>query len=138
MRIICFLCMLSAAAATGSALGGPPAFPVVSPAEQTARDDFRRQLLQQELEAEQERLGKARSLFASGLPADEAKEASVTVARHEKNIQALHAELNRLPGTAMRGNPSPTFRAKSAAAQPVVPDPGMIPDWDTYRRHPKN
>ena len=71
----------------GSAIGSPGDFPRVDGQTQRGRDDMRRKILEQELFAEEGLLAEARRK-----PADGGRDALL----HEKNIQALRAELSRV------------------------------------------
>lgn len=71
----------------GAATGSPGDFPRVDGQTQRGRDDTRRKILEQELSAEEGLLAEARRK-----PADGGRDALL----HEKNIQALRAELSRV------------------------------------------
>jgi hypothetical protein len=66
-----------------------PAYPVVSKAEQKARDEDRRPLLEAELASELEALAKAKTALAN----DQTNERFAAVHRHEENINGLRREL---------------------------------------------
>ena len=84
----------------------PVGFPKIDSATQKGRDDVRRKVLGDELEAEQKLLGEARVAYADGAPpplpeeranVDKYRERIArlrqSVAVHEKNIEALKKEL---------------------------------------------
>jgi hypothetical protein len=100
-----------------------PLYPVVANAEQKARDEDRRLILQTELAAEGAALAKARTM--SDLDA---------VHRHEENIKALQRELNG--GEFQSGSearPRVTVKAlhPSASTASVTRGPRF---WDPYNR----
>jgi hypothetical protein len=77
---LAFIFLLSAVVPSVQA---QPLFPVVANAEQKARDEDRRLILQTELAAEREGLAKAKAMSDPG-----------AVHRHEENIKALQRELD--------------------------------------------
>ncbi len=89
--------------AKGSA---PPGFPRVDSSTQKSRDDVRRQVLAEELTAEEKLLEEARSQYNDGAPvalpaerddqkkyADRVQKLRQAVQLHERNVEALRKEL---------------------------------------------
>jgi Domain of unknown function (DUF4124) len=97
-------------AANGPALGSPaPAsFPRVSSAEQRARDDDRRAILDEELRAEEKKLADLRRDFNNGEPERQGNEKNYAkyqaraaqmrddISRSERNIEALKREIGNI------------------------------------------
>ncbi|AVR95693.1 DUF4124 domain-containing protein [Pseudoduganella armeniaca] len=95
----------AAATAAATPAPAPSAFPRVDSAEQKARDADRRQILTDELNAEQQKLGELRREFNNGEPerrGDERNYAKyqervanlkTSIARSEQNVEALKREI---------------------------------------------
>lgn len=86
----------------------PSDFPKVDGTTQKARDDDRRQILQDEMKAEQQKLADLKKTFNNGEPERQGNERNYAkyqervvsmkddIGRSEKNIEALQRELNNL------------------------------------------
>lgn len=98
-----------AAATPGKpAAGTPPDFPKVDNGTQKARDNDRRQILQDELKNEQQRLANLKKDYNDGAPERQGNERNYVkyqervasmkedISRSEKNIEALNRELANL------------------------------------------
>ncbi|WP_229474435.1 DUF4124 domain-containing protein [Pseudoduganella lurida] len=96
------------APATGAAAAAPAAFPRVNSAEQKARDADRRQILTDELNAENQKLAELRREFNNGEPERRGDERNYAkyqertaglreaIARSETNVDALKRELSNI------------------------------------------
>ncbi|GGI54330.1 DUF4124 domain-containing protein [Oxalicibacterium solurbis] len=98
----------SAAPASRSTPSAPPDFPRVDDSVQKARDNERRQILQDELRKEEKKLADIRGEYNNGQPERLGSERNYAkyqertatlkdnLARTEKNVEALKRELNNL------------------------------------------
>jgi hypothetical protein len=98
----------SGAAASKPAAATPPDFPKVDNGTQKARDNDRRQILQDELRNEQQRLANLKKDYNDGTPDRQGNERNYAkyqervasmkddISRSEKNIDALNRELSNL------------------------------------------
>jgi hypothetical protein len=94
-----------AASAPAAASAAPASFPRVSSSEQRARDDDRRDILNEELRAEEKKLGDLRRDFNNGEPERQGNEKNYAkyqarvaqmrddITRSERNIEALKREI---------------------------------------------
>lgn len=111
-----------------------PAYPVIGKAEQKARDDERRTILQDELATERAALARAQAALDAGA----SEERAAGVHRHAENVKALLRELDGSSGR--RAAPEPV-RAMVKAARPAAStntasarNPARF--WDPYNRTP--
>lgn len=136
-----------------------PGFPVVSPAEQAARDSDRKSILVDELAEETARYNDAQRIFSAAAAAkthsaDQLKKLEEDVSRHRSNLLALNREIANLGNTG-QARPVKTVAAAGAvpAASPSSPvrltarrredkepmaamasQQTSAPWWDVYRR----
>lgn len=107
-------------------------YPVVSKAEQQARDEARRPLLDAELAFEREALAKA----AKELDAGPTRERDATVHRHKENIKALLREIETVEEKATEP------KQARMVARAIRPPAGIAETkkaanfWDPYNRAP--
>lgn len=92
----------------------PNNFPKVDSSTQKKRDDSRRKILAEELDAEEKQLADAKKALAEGEGTrlgdernyqkylDRVQKLKDDVARHEKNVEALQKELSGTPGSGKR------------------------------------
>lgn len=111
-----------------------PAYPVVGKAEQKARDDDRRAILQDELATERAALAKAQAALDAGATPERA----AGVHRHAENVKAL---LRELDGSSGRRGAAEPVRAVARATRPAAStntasarNPARF--WDPYNRTP--
>jgi hypothetical protein len=100
-----------------------PLYPVVAKAEQKARDEDRRLILQTELAAEREGLAKAKTMSDPD-----------AIHRHEENIRALQRELD---GGDVQGGSEAQHRVTVKALRPSAntANAARAPRfWDPYNR----
>ncbi|WP_440963970.1 hypothetical protein ACL58G_29110 [Massilia sp. GER05] len=104
-----------------------PLYPVVAKAEQKARDEDRRLILQTELALERGALAEVKARPGAGT----SKEDRDAVHRHEENIKALQRELD---GDAQSGGEAPR-RLSVRALRPSAGTAARAPRfWDPYNR----
>lgn len=109
---------------------GNESFPVIDKAVQQARDTDRRVILETELAAEVQALGRARTALSNA--PDERTLADTH--RHEENVKALQRELSRLQdGLPVRVSARKAPPGDAVATQSRV-HPAQAPFWDVYRR----
>lgn len=94
----------------------PTNFPKVDSSTQKKRDDSRRKILEQELEAEEKQLADAKKALAEGEGTrmgdernyqkylDRVQKLKDDVAQHEKNVNALQKELSGTPDSGKQGS----------------------------------
>jgi hypothetical protein len=107
-----------------------PLYPVITKADQKARDVDRRLILQTELATEREALAKAKPKSDTA----GSKEEADAIHRHEENIKALERELE---SSAVHGSDESPRRAVVKAIRPATrtANPTRIPQfWDPYNR----
>jgi hypothetical protein len=110
-------------------------YPTVGKAEQKARDDDRRVILQDELGAEKESLAKAQAQFDAG-PTTE-READVH--RHVENVKALQRELDGSAGQHVTHEPAHVVVKATRATLNTEPAStrSAARFWDPYNRAPE-
>lgn len=111
-------------------------FPKVAPAVQSARDDDRRHILEEERQTERKALTAAENaLGAAGADADR-DSLLKAVQRHTKDLAALDAEIARMGGKLVDPDRSKRVRLKAAsAATATAATPAKdVPYWDVYKR----
>jgi hypothetical protein len=105
-----------------------PFYPVVAKAEQKARDEDRRLILQTELATERSALAELKAKLGAGT----SREDRDAVHRHEENIKALLRELDG--GDAQSGGEAPR-RLSVKALRPPAGTAARAPRfWDPYNR----
>lgn len=109
-----------------------PSYPVIGKAEQKARDEDRRTILQDELDAERAALAKAQVLLAASPSED--READVH--RHLENIQALQRELDASTGKPWRA-PVRAVLKVSRPTSDTASARSVARYWDPYNRAPE-
>jgi hypothetical protein len=152
MKVL-FLCAVFSAylpyAAAADAPKAGAAFPVVDPATQRARDETRKQILEEEQATEKERWGKVKAELAAaegaGKPQGEIAVLKDALRRHEANLTSLNQELLR--AGQQQGTSRPIKVATTRPAAPVqlrasveseAQAESPAPYWDVYRRQASN
>lgn len=152
MKALLFFAVLGASPFCSAAADTPKQaadFPVVDPATQKARDETRKQILEQEQATEKASLIKIKAELAvaegARKPSSEILAIKESLHRHEANLNSLNQELLRAGQEqgAARSAKAETVKSTApvqlkAVVDNVVPVEAPAPFWDVYRRQASN